>query len=127
MSEFETAIQRDFGVIAELVHLHAQESPERAALADATRTLSYGGLDALMDRIAASLQRDGLRAGDAIAVCAASSVNYAAVFLGALRAGVAVAPLAPGSTPASLARMIEDAGARILFVDEAAAEVVGPA
>jgi acyl-CoA synthetase (AMP-forming)/AMP-acid ligase II len=127
MSEFETAIQRDFGVIAELVHLHAQESPERAALADATRTLSYGGLDALMDRIAASLQRDGLRAGDAIAVCAASSVNYAAVFLGALRAGVAVAPLAPGSTPASLARMIEDAGARILFVDEAAAQVIGPA
>ena len=127
MSEFETAIQRDFGVIAELVHLHARQAPERAALADATRALSYGQLDALMDRIAASLQRDGLRAGDAIAICAASSVNYAAVFLGALRAGVAVAPLAPGSTPASLARMIEDAGARILFVDEAAAEVIGPA
>lgn len=127
MSEFETAIQRDFGAIAELVHLHAQQAPGRAALADATRELSYGALDTLMDRIAASLQRDGLRAGDAIAICAASSVNYAAVFLGALRAGVAVAPLAPGSTPASLARMIEDADARILFVDEAAAEVIGPA
>jgi hypothetical protein len=80
-----------------------------------------------MDRIAASLQRDGLKAGDAIAVCAASSVNYAAVFLGALRAGVAVAPLAPGSTPASLARMISDADARILFSDASAAEVIGPA
>ena len=37
-----------------------RNGPERPALADATRTLSYGALDALMDRIAASLQRDGL-------------------------------------------------------------------
>jgi acyl-CoA synthetase (AMP-forming)/AMP-acid ligase II len=127
MSQFEAAIQRDFGVIADLIAIHAQQAPERPALADATHALNYGALDALMDRIAASLQRDGLAAGDAIAICAASSVNYAAVFLGALRAGIAVAPLAPGSTPASLARMIEDAGARVLFVDAAAAEVIGPA
>ena len=120
-------MERDFGTIADLVRLHAQLTPEHAALADANYTLNYGALDALMDRIAASLQRDGLKAGDAIAVCATSSVNYAAVFLGALRAGVAVAPLAPGSTPASLARMIEDADARILFTDASAADVVGPA
>ena len=108
-------MERDFGVIADLIRFHAHNTPERPALADAAQQLDYRALDALMDRIAASLQRDGLRAGDAIAVCAASSVNYAAVFLGALRAGVAVAPLAPGSTPASLARMISDADARILF------------
>jgi acyl-CoA synthetase (AMP-forming)/AMP-acid ligase II len=123
----QAMMERDFGTIADLVRLHARHSPDRAALADAQHTLSYGALDALMDRIAAGLQRDGLGAGDAIAVCALSSVHYAAVFLGALRAGVAVAPLAPGSTPASLARMIADADARILFTDASAAEVVGPA
>jgi long-chain acyl-CoA synthetase len=126
----QAAMERDFGAIADLVRLHAQHTPDHAALADALYSqsaLNYGALDALMDRIAASLQRDGLKAGDAIAVCATSSVNYAAVFLGALRAGVAVAPLAPGSTPASLARMIQDADARILFTDASAAEVVGPA
>ncbi|MDM0077534.1 class I adenylate-forming enzyme family protein [Variovorax sp. J2P1-59] len=127
MTSFEAAIDRDFGVIADLIRIHAQQRPAKPALADATHELSYGELDALMDRVAASLQRDGLAAGDAIAICAASSVNYAAVFLGALRAGIAVAPLAPGSTPASLARMIADAGARVLFVDAAAAEVIGPA
>jgi len=127
MNEFSAAIDRDFGVIAELIHIHAREAPNRTALVDPQRSLDYGALDALMDRIAAALQRDGLAAGDAIAICAASSVRYAAVFLGALRAGIAVAPLAPGSTPASLARMIEDAGARILFVDEAAAATIGAA
>ncbi|MGJ7537213.1 MULTISPECIES: class I adenylate-forming enzyme family protein [unclassified Variovorax] len=120
-------MERSFGAIADLVRLHAQHIPDHAALADAGRTLDYRALDALMDRVAASLQRDGLKAGDAIAICASSSVNYAAVFLGALRAGVAVAPLAPGSTPASLARMIEDADARILFSDASATEVIGPA
>ncbi|CAN7645655.1 class I adenylate-forming enzyme family protein [Variovorax paradoxus] len=120
-------MERGFGAIADLVRLHAQHTPGHVALADAQQALDYGALDALMDRVAAALQRDGLGPGDAIAVCAASSVNYATVFLGALRAGVAVAPLAPGSTPASLARMIEDADARILFTDASAAEVVGPA
>ncbi|RZL90553.1 MAG: 4-coumarate--CoA ligase [Variovorax sp.] len=119
-------IEREFGVIADLILSHAQRAPERPALIDAVDRVSYGELDALMNRIAAGLQRDGLVAGDAIAICASSSVNYAAVFLGAVRAGIAVAPLAPGSTPASLARMIEDAEARVLFVDEAAAAVIGP-
>ena len=54
---------------------------------------------------------------EAIAVCAGASVEYAAVFLGALRAGVAVAPLAPGETAESLAGMLADSGAKLLFVD----------
>jgi acyl-CoA synthetase (AMP-forming)/AMP-acid ligase II len=126
MNHIETAFGREFGVIADLIGLHARQSPSRPALADADRALDYGALDALMDRVAASLQRDGLRAGDAIAICAAASVDYAALFLGALRAGVAVAPLAPGATPASLTRMIDDAGARLLFVDATAAQTLGP-
>jgi len=127
MNELETAVQRDFGVIAELVRVHAREAPTSPALVDGQRALDYGGLDALMDRIAAALQRDGLKAKDTIAICAASSVDYAAVFLGALRAGIAVAPLAPGSSQASLARMMSDAEARMLFVDSGSAEAIGTA
>ncbi|MEO8837905.1 MAG: class I adenylate-forming enzyme family protein, partial [Herbaspirillum sp.] len=47
---------------------------------------------------------------------------YAVVFLGALRAGVAVAPLAPSSSAESLAAMARDADARILFLDHAVAD-----
>jgi acyl-CoA synthetase (AMP-forming)/AMP-acid ligase II len=70
-----------------------------------------------MDRIAAALQRDGVGPQEAIAVCASASVEYAAVFLGALRAGVVVAPLAPSETAKSLAGMLADSGAKLLFVD----------
>jgi len=114
-----------FGLIADCIGLHAREAPRRIALIESERTLDYAALDALMDRVAAALQRDGLRSGDAIAICAAASIDYAALFLGALRAGVAVAPLAPGSTSQSLAQMTADAGARLLFVDAAATQAFG--
>jgi long-chain acyl-CoA synthetase len=109
-----------FGVIAELIHRHALEAPERMALRDDKHALTYRELDQRMDRVAASLQRDGLRVGDAVGICAHASVDYAAVFLGALRAGMVVAPLAPGSTPDSFVRMVRDANARVLFADAAA-------
>jgi long-chain acyl-CoA synthetase len=46
--------------------------------------------------------------GDVLAVCAESAMAYVVLFLGALRAGLAVAPLAPSGTDAQLARMAED-------------------
>jgi len=111
------ALSQDFGLIADLVRLHAAGRPDAPALRDERDTLTWSQLDRLMDRVAAALQAAGLSVGDALAVCATPSVRYAAVFLGALRAGVAVAPLAPSSTPQSLARMVQDADARLLFLD----------
>ena len=114
-----------YQTIPSLVREHARARPAHAALVQDEITLSYAALDALMDRVAASLQRDGLRAGDVIAICAHASPLYAAVFLGALRAGVTVAPLAPSVTPESFAGMLSDAGARWLFVDAAALDALG--
>jgi acyl-CoA synthetase (AMP-forming)/AMP-acid ligase II len=89
--------------------------------------LDYRALDGLMDRIAAALQRDGVRPRETIAICAGTSIDYAAVFLGALRAGVAVAPLAPSSTAGGLAAMIADSGARLLFIDAHSAAILSSA
>ena len=111
-----------YRTLSDLIREHARAQPDRAALVQGDDTLSYAALDALMDRIAASLQRDGVRPGDAIAICAQPSPRYAAVFLGALRVGVAVAPLAPSVTPEAFAAMRGDAQARWLFADAAALE-----
>jgi long-chain acyl-CoA synthetase len=125
------ALTPAFRTIPDLIREHAQAAPRRQALAQAAdteaRAIDYATLDARMDRVAAALQRDGLQAGDAIALCAASSIDYAAVYLGALRAGAVVAPLAPGSPPEAFARMLLDAGARVLFTDASAADTVGDA
>ncbi len=122
-----------FRVITDLIREHARARPHQPALVQGqgqadvpgSATLTYAELDALMDRIAATLQRDGLQTGDVIAVCAAASPRYAAVFLGALRAGVVVAPLSPSVTPESFAGMLADANARCLFLDAAAVPMLG--
>ncbi|HWA14639.1 MAG TPA: class I adenylate-forming enzyme family protein [Burkholderiales bacterium] len=122
----EEILARDFGTLPALIALHASLLPPRIALRQDERALDYKSLGGMMDRIACSLQRDGVGPGDSVAICAAMSIEYAAVFLGILRAGAAVAPLAPSSTAASLAAMVADAGARHLFLDQAVGAALEP-
>ena len=119
-------LAQPFGTLPALVRAYAKEQPAHPALIQDGHALDYAALAALMDRIAARLQRDGLGRGDSIAICAATSLDYAALFLGGLRAGVAIAPLAPSSTPESLAAMAGNADARRLFVDAAVAAALEP-
>jgi acyl-CoA synthetase (AMP-forming)/AMP-acid ligase II len=114
-----------FEAIAERIRAHAGARPTQRALVQGDETLDYGALDALMDRVAAALQRDGVRPGESIAICAQTSPRYAAIFLGALRAGVAVAPLASSVTPQSFASMLADAHPRRLFIDGSARDALG--
>ncbi|MGC2320043.1 MAG: class I adenylate-forming enzyme family protein [Bradyrhizobium sp.] len=58
---------------------------------------------------------------------AASAPSRVAIIVGALRAGIGVAPLAPSSTPHDFAAMVGDCGAKILFMDETAATAMGSA
>lgn len=109
-----------YRAIPDLLREHARQRPASRAVVAGHETLSYFELDALADRVAASLQRDGFGPGDLIAICAHSSVRYVAVFLGALRAGVTVAPLPPSVTPDVMASLLANSKARYLFADTAA-------
>ena len=122
----DEVLAQDFRTLPELIRLHAGQRPGHAALSQDGRSLNYRALDELADRIAAALQRDGVKPRQVIAICAGTSIEYSAVFVGALRAGAAVAPLAPSSTAASIATMVADAGATLFFVDETVAEGLQP-
>jgi len=106
-----------FQAIADLMRAHAAARPEQVALRQGERFLRWAELDAAMDRVAATLQRDGIAPRQAIAICGQNSIDYAVLFLGALRAGVTVAPLPTGTTVDQLRGMLADSGARILFAD----------
>ena len=113
----EELLTQEFGTLADVIRAQAVELKDKPALVDAKRTISYAELDALMDRIAVALQRDGVGKADVAAICATTSVEYGASFFGILRAGAVVAPLAPSSTPESLVMMLNDSGAKVFFLD----------
>ncbi|AXL49649.1 4-coumarate--CoA ligase [Paraburkholderia caffeinilytica] len=117
MTWLEALLDAPFVCITDMLRRFAQERGEHAALICDGEVVTYAALDARVDRFAAALQRDGIKPRDAIALCAAASAEYAVAFLGGLRAGAAVAPLAPSSSAASLVGMIGNSGARLLFLD----------
>src|SRR5690606_19354910 len=116
-----------FPPMSEMVRACANARPDHPAIIQGERTVTYARFDTLIEQVAASLQRDGFGHGDVIAICAAGSIEYGAVFLGALRAGVAVAPLAPSSTAEGLRGMLENAESRLFFVDAPVREALGSA
>jgi acyl-CoA synthetase (AMP-forming)/AMP-acid ligase II len=114
----EALLREEFGRLDQLVAAHAAEHPDAPAAALGDRVLTYAELDLLTDRLGAALQRDGLDKGDVIAVCAAASLEYIALFLAASRVGVVVAPVASWLKLEAMTALVEDTGARRLFTDK---------
>ena len=119
-------VARPFGTFAELVKLQTVSRPNSDAIVCEGEAITYGALDALADRVAAALQRDGVEPLGVTAICAAASIKYAAVFIGTLRAGAAISPLAPSATPEQLVAMLADNGASHVFVDAEIARQLAP-
>src|SRR5207237_6548486 len=79
-----------FRAIADLVREHAKARPKQLAAIHGARRVTWEQLDAMADRVAASLQRDGLKPKDRIAIGGLNSLEFLATFLGGLRAGAGV-------------------------------------
>ena len=111
-----------FRAIPDVIAQHASQAPRRLAVQQGKLSLNWGELGTAIERVAATLQRDGVQPRESIAICGANSIDYLVLFLGALRAGVVVAPLPTGALPEQLAGMVEDSGARLFFTDGAVPE-----
>ena len=123
----EDLLARDCGSIPELIHQHALERPAHTALLVGEQRIDFAALDAMMDRVAAALQRDGVVPGSVVAIAGASSIAYVAVYLGAVRAGASVTPLQPGAAADQLVAMLDDARPTHLFLDEPVARSLAAA
>lgn len=110
-------LEKPFGSYPDLIAHWGKDRPDRIALDDGSESLTWGEVSALVDRMAARLQRDGLKKGQAVAILGATSVRYALAYLAAVRAGGCAAPLTTSAAPGQLNAMMRDSGAMHLFVD----------
>ncbi|MGX5657395.1 class I adenylate-forming enzyme family protein [Geodermatophilus nigrescens] len=100
--------------LAALVRDAARRRPDAPAVVDGDTRLSWGELDALVDRSAAALAARGLRRGDRVAVQLPNGVAWLRAVLGALRAGLVVVPVNTAYTDAEVAHVLTDSGASLL-------------
>jgi acyl-CoA synthetase (AMP-forming)/AMP-acid ligase II len=105
-----------FTPITELLRLHARAG-DKPAIIDGDTSISWAALDALVDRAAVALLNRGHGKGQCIAIAAGMSWAYLVLWLGALRAGLSVAPLPQSATEDTIAMMADDADAVQLFRD----------
>ncbi len=120
------ALEEPFGSYLEILTGWARAQPDAIALVDDEREIAWAELIGLVERLAARLIETGLEQGQSVAILGTSSVEYALVFLAAVRAGGVAAPLTTSASAEQLEGMAKDSGARHLFIDAAKAAELGP-
>jgi len=99
-------------VIQEWVTRQADRRPEGTAVAGADRTLTYGEIEALSNRLARSLRERGCAQGDRIALLMPKSATAIACIVGIYKAGCVYVPLDPASPVGRLQRIVRACGSR---------------
>jgi fatty-acyl-CoA synthase len=112
-------LEQPFGSFPGLIAAWGAYRGEAVALDDGMTRLSWRETADRVERLAARLQADGLERGQAVAILGTTTVNYALVYLAAIRAGGCAAPLTTSASPQQLAGMAADSGALHLFIDRA--------
>jgi 4-hydroxybenzoate-CoA ligase len=97
---------------------------DKLAYADTVSELTYGDLQRQSCRVANMLRRLGVRREERVAMIMLDTVDFPAVFLGAIRAGIVPVPLNTLLTADQYAYVLADCRARVLFVSEALLPVV---
>jgi acyl-CoA synthetase (AMP-forming)/AMP-acid ligase II len=93
----------------------AAERPDRVAMMEEGRSLSYGQLEKQSAKIVGGLIAAGLKKGDRIAWLGKNSDLYFTLFYAAARVGVVMVPVGWRLAPTEWAFIINDTKARILF------------
>ena len=96
----------------------------KLAYNDTVSELSYGELQKETRRVANMLRRLGVRREERVAMIMLDTVDFPAVFLGAIRAGIVPVPLNTLLTSDQYAYVLADCRARVLFISEALLPVV---
>jgi long-chain acyl-CoA synthetase len=107
------------------VRAAVNRSPEKQALREGERTLTYQQLVSRINRVSNAATSDlGLRIGDRAAILSGNCLEYIEIMCGLSGIGIAVATPSPRLTAAEVKLICDDCGARVLFVERALHDAV---
>jgi acyl-CoA synthetase (AMP-forming)/AMP-acid ligase II len=120
----EQLLARESALVTDGIRLHAKIRPNHPALIIDEEVISYRQFDALLNQVAHTFKKNDLQVGDVVAICAATSLEYLAVFFGAIRYGAVIAPMSPSASAKALEAMMLDAAPTLTFIDTSTAPLL---
>lgn len=106
--------------LRELLERSADEAPDRIAVAADGTNLTWADLRASARRVAAALQRDGVRASDRVLYIGKNDPRYFEILFGCALVGAVLTPINWRLAPGELAAIVQDAQAHLAFRDSVA-------
>lgn len=97
----------------------AHQFPDRVAVRDGARTLTFAELHDRALRFARGLREHGIAPGDTVLLLVPNCLWFPVAYWGALYAGAVVSPANPALPPPALAAQLEDSGARAVVAHPA--------
>ena len=102
----------------------ARIAPDKRALYDGSRSLTYGELDRMADALASALLRGGVVRGDVVCAYLPNCIEYIVVILAVARSGAVFSPINPRYKAFEVAGILRTARASIVFTTAAQTETV---
>ncbi len=103
-------------LLQDLVTRQAERRPDAPAVVMGDKWFTYGGLDALSNRIAHALRAAGCQRGDRVGLLLSKSPMTVASLLGVLKADAGYVPLDTASPAPRLAKIVASADPRMILV-----------
>lgn len=103
--------------VIDLFRAQVQKTPENRAVVSGEKTLTYGQLDDLTDRLAAHLAGKGIGKGDYVGIMVHRTENMPLCALGVLKASAGYLPMDPAYPNDRLLFMTEDANIKAVIAD----------
>lgn len=107
--------------IARTIFRESAAWPDKPALIAGERSLAYGEFIQATGRLAAELERRGMRSGDRVAFLCADSIDYVLLSLAILSLDAAIVPISPGLMLDECAALLDHLDVRHFLADAAVA------
>ena len=102
----------------------ARIAPDKRALCDGDRSLTYRELDRMADTLASALVRGGVAGSDVVCAYLPNCIEYVVVVLAVARSGAVFSPINPRYKAFEVAGILRTARPRVVFTTAAQAETV---
>ena len=101
--------------IPDMVRFWSRKTPDKAALIDTDRVVTYAQLDGRTNRIANTLAAAGIPPGSHVGYLGKNSAAFFEIWIGVNKAACSFTPLNWRCTPAELTDVVHDADMSLIF------------